>query len=574
MTRRRSSKVAPATTPAPVPVVVTQLQHAANDFGMAKADFHARFDAASPDNKFMRRRDGLGGNGDAHIPEQALWRIRETSRHMVLNDDLPGQMISRLADNVVQEDGFRLIPRTGDAGLDRELIDRHRAWARDPRQCDYYGDRTFAQLQWISFFETVVDGDIFGLLTNSETGAIQLVEADRCRSQGIGPIGGDGDQTYNGHTLDSMGRVRTYHFTKRPGGQYESAGGIPTVGYDAYDADGFRVVCHMHDVKRISQHRGYPWLAPLMIKAGMLDDLQFATVVKAQNAATLAGFFEQDVATTGASTVRLAARDATAQATGAGAVATGYTESIRYGSNVTLPPGIKYKGHTTAIPNQEHFEHVRTVIRQMGAGLNMPLEMVLLDASQTNFSGWRGAMDQARMSFRRIQGSFMAQFHTPVHRMNVRRWGVEMGAVARRKMRDGTLFEHRWQPPSWPYVNPIDDAKAAHLMVTTGQDSPRGIVAKRGGAFDDVLEETIADRSKALRQAIAESQAIQRETGVSIDPVIILGWDLPSGSAKVAAADTAENVGTPGGAPAPGSPAPAGPGPSPDPTTPDDAVPA
>jgi capsid protein len=46
--------------------------------------------------------------------------------------------------------------------LDDELEAMHEAWATDPKRCDFYGERTFAQLQWMLQFQVDQDGDIFG----------------------------------------------------------------------------------------------------------------------------------------------------------------------------------------------------------------------------------------------------------------------------------------------------------------------------------------------------------------------------------------------------------------------------
>jgi len=48
----------------------------------------------------------------------------------------------------------------------------------------------------------------------------------------------------------------------------------------------------------------------------------------------------------------------------------------------------------------------------------------LLDASETNFSGFRGEIDQARQRWREVQSWRMGSFHGPVYE-----WKVRQGAV-------------------------------------------------------------------------------------------------------------------------------------------------
>jgi lambda family phage portal protein len=541
-------------------VVHKQIAEKAKSLTDARRDYEenlgtvsGRFDAADPSNRFMRRRDGLGGSGDAHLPQSQLWRVREISRHMVGNDDLLGQMLSRLTDNVIQSNGFRFCPATGDSVLDDELAKMWTEYAANPLACDYYGERDLSAQAWLAFFQMVQDGDMFALCVDD--GTVQLIEADRCQT-----TGGTAD-SWLGLSFDPKGRVTDYHFTETQHGQFAA----PNLGKGrtiaARDADGFRQVCHLMDPRRVTQHRGYPWITPLMVKSGMLDDLQFSTIVKAQSAAAHAIFFEREAGTSGGP-VRIGGRETISKATPDGGSEDVTTETVRYGMATTLPAGVKAKLATAPIPNQEHFEHVRHLIRQIGAGLNMPLEMVLLDASQTNFSGWRGAMDQARMSFVRNQRAFATQFYTPICRMWLRRQ-ANTSATIRAAHFDGSLYRFRFASPAWPYINPKEDAEAANVMVTTGQDSPRGIVAKRGGSYDDVIRETVADRGKALRLAIAESQSIKADLNYEVSPLLILGWDLAANTGGVANQDELANSQSAGGRPLTQSPAPA-PAPEPD----------
>ncbi len=565
-----ASKAPKATRTDPTIVVVTkQISEKAMSLTDARRKYannlspEARFDAAKPDNRFMRRRDGLGGSGDAHIPDHELWRVREISRHMVLNDDLLGQAFTRLTDNIVQAHGCRYVPQTGDESLDEDLVAAWNEYAEDPLACDYYGERDLAAQAWLAFFQTMQCGDIFSLCVDDGTN--QLIEADRCRTSNGGVV-----NHWLGLDFDGQGRVTHYNFQSEPNTQF----GIAVTGKNrqiaARDDEGLRQVCHLYDPRRITQHRGYPWITPLMIKSGMLDDLQFSTVVKAQSAAAHAVFFEREAGTTGGP-VRIGSRDTVTSPTAGGSTDQVTHETVRYGLATTLPAGVKAKLATGPIPNQEHFQHVQMIVRQIGASLNMPLEMMLLDASQTNYSGWRGAMDQARMSFVRLQRQIVvSKFYRPINRQWLRRNVSRFGTVARAKHYDGTLYKSRWAPPSWPYINPKEDAEAANVMVTTGQDSPRGIVAKRGGSYDDVIRETVADRSKALRLAITESQKIKAELKYEVSPLLILGWELPGNTALVASQDEQANQNKQGQEGNKVPPVPTAPAPEPEDDQPED----
>jgi len=522
------------------------------DLAETKADYQSKLDAADPNNRFMRRRQGLGGSGDYHIPEQQLWFVRETSRHMVDNDDLIGNALTKLADNIIQDQGFSLVVETGDPVLDAEITARHREWAGNPRLCDFYGERTWSQIQWQVQFDVDQSGDIFALPIDD--GTIQLVEAERCGTYALAA----GDLEWLGILRDPSGRKVGYRFMAKP----LAPNAVRTIGdtrvIERYDAEGFLQVLHNYDSKRVSRSRGVPIFTPVMIKVGMLDDLQFATLVKAQSAAAHAVWFKQsDTAAGGGRPPRVGARATETVSAADGSQSTQYSDAVRYGSSVMLPKGVDAVFHTPVIPSNEHMQHVRELIRQAGGAVGCPLEIILLDASTTNYSGWRGIMDAAHMGWRRRQRDRIGQLHTPVHRLNVRRWAPTMGRVARAKMADGSIYGHRWVPAAWPYINPLEDAQAGEKLLRTGQTSPRTLLASRGQSYDDVVRDTVEDRGKALRQAITESKKIEQETGERIAPLMLLGWDVPTTAAPAggpfpqAAGKPTEKPPAPGAKPAP-----------------------
>ena len=65
----------------------------------------------------------------------------------------------------------------------------------------------------------------------------------------------------------------------------------------------------------------------------------------------------------------------------------------------------------------------------LAVNLDLPLCVFLLDASETNYSGFRGAIDQARHRWREIQSWMMGSFHGPVYEWKVRQWAVTDSAL-------------------------------------------------------------------------------------------------------------------------------------------------
>jgi hypothetical protein len=51
---------------------------------------------------------------------------------------------------------------------------------------------------------------------------------------------------------------------------------------------------------------------------------------------------------------------------------------------------------------------------------------------------------------------------------------------------------HRWQPPSWPYIQPYQDAQADALLLSSMLSSPRRVHQQRGMDFTEVAAEAVA----------------------------------------------------------------------------------
>ena len=201
---------------------------AAENFRELKSDhkqvsFDARLEAADQNNRFMRKRQGLGGTGDSQIPEWDLWFTREISRHMHMNDSLPAQATRRLVDSVIPSP-YRLEPMTGDDALNQDLLGM---WEEvsGTKDFDFYGERTFNELSWLAEYQNVQDGEVFGLLVDSGPfGQVQMLEAERCTSPTIeySPIATENvmkhqDNTVAGVRFDRNGVAVSYFFTKRAG---------------------------------------------------------------------------------------------------------------------------------------------------------------------------------------------------------------------------------------------------------------------------------------------------------------------------------------------------------------------
>lgn len=466
--------------------------------------------AAAKASRFRRRRTGIasGGSGaDYHYRNEGDYlRLIEQARDMDRNDAAVGPVINQ-AVNCTLQCGFTLEPRTGDRKLDADLYYRWEDWAEDPEKCDIQAEHTFDDLTALAFRDQLVAGDDIALFT--DTGALQLIEGHRVRTPS-----GTKRNVVHGVLLDDHRRRIQYWVTKddiEPSTPLRRVSDVQA--YDTRDAEGNRQIAHLYNPKRVTQTRGVTALAPIFDVLGMFEDLNFAKLVQAQIVSCIAIF---RMRTEQGPPGDMQLGEAVEEQRGDGS--TRIVEGIAPGLEITGAPGETLEGFSPNVPNPEFFPHVKLILTLVSINLGLPLFTVLLDASDTNFSGWRGAYDQAKMGWRRNQKAIVSRWYKPIYRWKVRQWLAEDPALRNAAQRNGIdIFGHKWTPPGWPYIEPLKDASADLLRVRNGLISPRRLHAERGRDWEEVADEIVADNAYAIRRA--KRMAAKLNTQFPDDPV-------------------------------------------------------
>lgn len=462
--------------------------------------------AAAKESRYTPRLSGVNPAGSGHSyhirNEREFLKIIERSRDLFRNDIVIGSAIRRLTANVIQ-DGFNLDPQTGDESLDQDIKARWTEWSEDADQCHSEGEHTFSEIERLTFQSVITDGDVLHLPLRS--GALQAIEAHRLRT----PKNTTRDVVH-GVMLDRAARRTEYWVTKEDLGVHARLDRVSDMKrYPARDAAGNRAVFHVYLADRFSQRRGITALAPVSNWAGMHDDIQFATMVKQQMSSLIALFREQ----TGDPNMDLGSTPLgpiTNQSNSDGSIQ--QIEGLAAGLDITGRPGEKLQGFSPNIPSPQYFEHVLMILKFIGINLDLPVAVLLLDPSETNFSGWRGAIDQARIRFRQLQLGIKRQFHQPVYRWKMRQWMAADAAFRNAATRSGiNIFGHRWNPPNWAYIEPLKDAQADALQIESLQNSPRRVQAARGRDWNEVARELIEDNRYLVELALEASIGINNQ---------------------------------------------------------------
>lgn len=480
----------------------------------ARSDYDAMRD--SPYRR-VRRLGPLGTGADYHYRhERAYWKMVEGARDMDRNDSVIGQAVDRACVNTLR-DGFVLDVNTGNSEADDEIKLRWEAWASDPDQCDLEGERDFNTMAWLSLRHTFVDGDFVGI--GMKAGNLQLVESHRIRT-----VSSTRKNVVLGVLVGDDRRRRQYWVTKQninPMRQIQTATAIQP--FDVRDSLGNRMLFHAMDPRRASQTRGVTVLAPIFDTLGMLGDIQFARLVQQQVVSSFAVFhqFAADEFTrtggkkTGATTTEQMSDGSERTHMGTGP-----------GQRIQGLPGETMMGFSPNVPNPEYFPFVRLILTMIGINLGLPLVMMLLDSSETNFSGWRGAVNQAQLGFRRNQKWLSARWHSPIFKFKVLQWIADDPIFRRMSTRVGpAIFKHKWKMPASEYVDPLKDAQADALRIRSGLTSMRRLQSERGRDEEDVRAEMIEDNGARIAAAIKkadELNALSKDARVSWRDLMML----------------------------------------------------
>lgn len=471
------------------------MESLAGSFEELRADY-----GAAKTSRLRRRRTvpGSGAGGDYHYRSDGDYlRMMEYARDMDRNDAIVGQMVNRAVENTVQN-GFQLQPDTGDAALDEDLWQRWQDWSLDPRQCSLDGAWTFPDIEEKTLRARLVDGD--HLVNLTDEGSLQLIEAHRLRTPG-----GTKRNVVHGVLMDELRRRLEYWITKEDLDPFSTIKLVSDVErLAAFDEDGNPLVLHLVDPKRCTQTRGVTAFAPIFDNLGMFEDTTFAQLVQQQIVScvtfirTLAGN-----ALPGPSSGAYGPRTEETMSDGV----TRLVEQLAPGLEIQTRPGETVQGFSPNVPAPESQAFMKTILTLIGINLGLPLVMLLMDGSETNFSGWRGAIDQAKMGFRRNQRLHARQLHTPVYLWKLRGWiGENLGATYRRV--GDRIFRHKWVMPTWPYIQPLQDAQADALRAEKLLTSPRRIKAEHGEEHETIIDEIVADNAYAIVAALDARQKI------------------------------------------------------------------
>ena len=370
-------------------------------------------------------------------------------------------MMNSLADNIVGT-GYRLSMQSKSQTWNN-LVEMRWRFAKD--QLDIRGLRSWGRLLRMWFLRRTIDGDTLLNLIGEEKSMVQTIEADRIRDL-------DNPQS-EGIDYDTRGRPERFHVADRE----QTQGWKNPTTIDASDA-----IFYFQDLaERAERRRGVSQFLTDFNLFKDIDDIFNAMKIKIKNESVFGLMFKTDPAISG-----LFGSIEADKASEDGK--TRKTVPMVPGLNLNLDPGENAEVIESKSPNQSWMPFVRFALRFGGMPFGLPLEVILLDFSDTNFSGGRAILELAKRRWR-VEQQELDSVASRVFFWWLSREMKHNGLEAPAGL-NGTEYMHRWGKPAWPYLDPKNEVEAHGAALAFGLTTRDKILSETTDMdVEDVVEQ-------------------------------------------------------------------------------------
>lgn len=417
----------------------------------------------------------------------------EVSRHFYRNNPIYKGIIDRAAAAIVG-DGFSLQMRSASESYNEKVEALWKNWWERPEVRQIHTGRIVARM---TCTETLLTGVGMNLKLNS--GMLQQIEVEQCcgksfRSDGI--------------TKNSVGKPLKFRICA-----YGNNGQVDQSKERWIDA---KDVLFVANRDRPSATFGVPALQSTFGNLHRINDTCDSEAIAWQTQSRIVLIKNQDPTSTDGYGKSVEAPNAPE-----GSLAP-RMQYLPYALIFNAALGETIQALDRKIPGQSFPESLRMFLRLLGLPLGMPLEWILLDWTQSNFSQSKAVNSQAyKSTFSDLQYLLEGEFFRPMIPWKIDQW-VQEGKLPYRA-RDG--YSHEWIKPTYPWLNELEEAKAQGEKVdrafTTHAAICKGLQTERSEICDA--------REAEIRDAIARAQRIEADTQVKVPWEYFAGLKIQPG---------------------------------------------
>ena len=328
--------------------------------------------------------------------------------------------------------------------------------------------------------------------------------------------------------LDKHRRRKEVWLTKEEIDPQKTVSRISDVNrYPFRDELGHRQIAQVYWAERPTQTRGVSAFQQAILTADHADDLEFAQLLKAQMQACYTILRQLDQGTTPQAAGQHGERTEETRPDGT----TRTIEGIGPAMEIFGFPGEKLTGFSANVPNAEYFQHMSLILSTIAINLDLPVQVLLLDATGANFSGQRWATDQAKFRWKQLQGRLARRWNRPVVEWKIRQWlAIDVGLQKMANRKDVEILRHTWTPPAWPYIEPLKDSQAALLQMRNALSSPRRVAKRSSMKWPKLVVEIVEDTSLLIETAYIRAEELNKKySGLNITWREIASLPTPDG---------------------------------------------
>jgi lambda family phage portal protein len=394
--------------------------------------------------------------------------------------------------NIVGASGVRLRPRVYRLNDDRQLDERRnkliaKAWQQWCRadSCDVAGKLSFHGFEMMAAGALPESGEAIWRIWRRPFGkskvplGLQMIESDMLDLDYTGKSDGPGRRWRMGIEVDDFGRPLRYAILTQHPGDFEFPGNRDSRKHEFVDA---RDIIHFFVPSRVSQSRGYPGLAPVLLTAHNLDEYEKAHWTRKRVQASQLGWIVP----------------ADGSMEGDEVVNGQNLWNTEPGSYNTLNAGDQVIPPSFGPDDREYDNVVRNLLRRTASGFGASYETISKDFSQTNYSSSRLSILEDREWWKVLQSWLIQTLHQRVYEEFVEAavlsGALPIGLFADYWRNPDRYTAPRWQARTWAWVDPskeLDAIRTAReLMLETHAQQIHG---HSGEEFEDVMSQIAAE---------------------------------------------------------------------------------
>jgi len=388
------------------------------------------------------------------------------------------------------------------AALEREWT----LWAENPLECDAEATLNHYQLQALALVSALVGGDAFATTPDIErpgtlySTRIQLIETDRVGNPQGMP---DGANLVGGVEFDGHGAPLAFHICsgypgETLGGQSLEWQRVPVFGAETGRRRVMQIWC---DKERPGQKRGAPYLAPVLEPLQKLERYSSAELMAAIISAMFTVFLKKGDAFDQGNLPLSALGD------DGGAAPEPPPLELGEGAVVDLAPGEEPVIANPARPNAQFDPFFTSIVKEIGAALELPMEELMLHYS-SSYSAARAGMLQAWRAYQMRRWWLVCDFCQPSYELLVDE-AVARGRIrapgyadpARRRAYTRAL----WIGPARGAIDELKEANAAGKRIEIGVSNETiETAAMTGETWQQVFRQRLRELEQRRAAGLAE----------------------------------------------------------------------